>query len=578
MPLLEGEALRNVYRDILNGRRRLIGWGAVGAFPYHCMQAPVLPEYLVDGDPAKAGQKVCDISIFPPERLMAEDPDGCCVAVYPEDRDWVREIADQLEQLGPFIAIPPFRLEIDGQMVHEELERCRTAGGPKLARIDDGQIGAMLRNWPAAQLGSSIATLQSTANRDLPPVVRGRARLLTGNLQPGGAERQIVYLASGLRRAGWDVELLTLGAPSPGCDHYVEDLARAGVPNRILPPARMAFSQGNTPGLLPNDIKRITGVLGQLPLEIIHQTAMAYRIFASERPELVVCYLDTSNVAGGVAALMAGIPHILVSGRNINPSHFPNHYSNALRWLQKYYKVLAGFPDLRLSANSSAGARSYEDWLELPAGTVHTVPNGVPATAVALADLSEVARVRAELSLPTDAPLIAGIFRLAVEKQPRLFVETLRRVAALRPDMHAVVVGTGPLRPMMEAAVAAAGLQDRVHLMGARPDARSFLAASDLLLHTALAEGHPNAVLEAQLLNRPVVCTDGGGTRECLVPWLREHVHATDDADGLARSCLEVLSDLPAAHGRMATARNWVLDNFSLERLVANTLAAAGIR
>ncbi|MFX9465447.1 glycosyltransferase, partial [Acinetobacter baumannii] len=80
-------------------------------------------------------------------------------------------------------------------------------------------------------------------------------------------------------------------------------------------------------------------------------------------------------------------------------------------------------------------------------------------------------------ALPADAPLIVGAFRLAVEKQPLLFVETLRRVAASRPDMYAAVVGSGPLQPVMEAAVAAAGLQDRVHLVGARPDVRSFLAA-----------------------------------------------------------------------------------------------------
>ncbi|MFX4717556.1 hypothetical protein ABTB07_21885, partial [Acinetobacter baumannii] len=91
-----------------------------------------------------------------------------------------------------------------------------------------------------------------------------------------------------------------------------------------------------------------------------------------------------------------------------------------------------------------AGARSYEDWLDLPAGAVSTVPNGVTLTAAAPADPEEAARVRAELALPADAPLIVGAFRLAVEKQPLLFVETLRRVAASRPDMYAAVVGSGP--------------------------------------------------------------------------------------------------------------------------------------
>lgn len=577
MPLLEGEAQRRLYEDILDGRRKLIGWGAISSFVYYCLQSPVVPDWVIDTDPEKWGTSVWGVPVVAPERLRDEDPDRVALMVFPYyDPFVVGQVLESVAAFGDFQAIPPFRIEDDGPMLLDLL--ARRPGGTEYLRdgAEHGRIAALLRDWAVEELGDLVAALRESAVRELPPPVPRRARLITSRLQPGGAERQLTYLAEGLKRQGWDVSLITFAQPSPGAEHYADDLERAGIRNRVMPTAREAFSSRER--TLPADVLRIAEVLRRLPLPVVHPVAMAYRALVADRPELVVCYLDLYNVTGGLAAVMAGVPHVLLSGRNLNPSHFPSHYAYLMRWLPGYYRILTRFAEVRLSANSGAGARSYAEWLDLPESAVTVVPNGVPAETAAPVPAAVTTGIRAELGIGAGTPLVVGAFRLSEEKQPLLFVEVAARLRRARPDVHLALVGDGTLMAAVREAAREAGLADSLSLLGVRRDVRSVIAAADLLLHTALAEGQPNVLIEAQLLGIPIVCTDAGGSRECLAPALQRNIQTVDDADGLTRACLAALEDRPGARRAAAAAGAWVAERFSVDRLVANSLAAAGVR
>jgi colanic acid/amylovoran biosynthesis glycosyltransferase len=60
------------------------------------------------------------------------------------------------------------------------------------------------------------------------------------------------------------------------------------------------------------------------------------------------------------------------------------------------------------------------------------------------------------------------------------------------------------------------GLQGSVRLMGAlsRDAVRDEMNWADVFLHASVSEGFSNAVLEAQAMRLPVVCTDAGGLPE----------------------------------------------------------------
>jgi glycosyltransferase involved in cell wall biosynthesis len=86
-------------------------------------------------------------------------------------------------------------------------------------------------------------------------------------------------------------------------------------------------------------------------------------------------------------------------------------------------------------------------------------------------------------------------------------------VAALArrlPAARLILVGRGgnEIESAVRRAVAAAGLQDRVHLLGERDDVARLLAAADVMLFPSQWEGLPGAVLEAAAAGLPVLASD----------------------------------------------------------------------
>jgi len=80
------------------------------------------------------------------------------------------------------------------------------------------------------------------------------------------------------------------------------------------------------------------------------------------------------------------------------------------------------------------------------------------------------------------------------------------------PDVHAVLVGDGPLRPQVEAQVRELGLAERVHLTGSISDAEKLeqMRCMDVLAFPSLetTEAFGAAQVEAQLLKIPVIASD----------------------------------------------------------------------
>lgn len=576
--LLEGEALQAAYTDLLTGRARLVGWGCIAPFPYYFLTSPLVPDMMIDADPGKWGRPFCGLPTAGPDALAGLPMAGTVIMIHPiYAPDAVAQILSQIGRVGAYRVIPPFDAAKHFHLLDSLLEPFRRQ--PDLPRGERLALAIercdRLSLFSADRLADAIDHTR-LRSRFMGSAVPGRVRLFIGRIQPGGAERQLSYLAQGLAQAGWDSVIRTFAPPLPGAETYLGEGEEAL--HQVLPSARDLLSPEQTPDGLPADIAPIGLVLSLLPLDVMHHVAIAYRSLMQDRPVLVISYLDLVNVAVAIAALLAGVPHILVSGRNLNPTHFPNHYAGAETWLKPCHDALLRFPDVKLSANSAAGTRSYEEWLGLPEGGVVTVPNGLPDGMLPPLGPEARARIRKRLGIPAAAPLIVGVFRLADEKRPLLFVEAAGLLLATHPQAHVVLIGDGPRRADVATAVAGLtdGVLERFHLLGARSDATDYLGAADLVLHTAWAEGHPNVLMEAQLLGRPIVCAASYGTAECLYPCPSIQVVETDQAAPLAREALSILADPEQAAAAARPARIWLLEHFSIGRLVTNSLAAAG--
>ncbi|HTE06408.1 MAG TPA: glycosyltransferase, partial [Planctomycetota bacterium] len=309
-------------------------------------------------------------------------------------------------------------------------------------------------------------------------------------------------------------------------------------------------------------------VVGALPEVLRHPVLDLCGELLADPPDVLHCWLDYPNIAGAAAAALAGTPHVVLSTRNVNPRHFPSFYQP---WMDRWYAFLAALPGVHLCANSERGADDYARWLSLPRERFTVIRNGVDLAALQAPPAEAVARLRAELGA-TGVPLLLGVFRLAPEKQPALFVEVVARVREKFPALRVALAGVGPLQAQVEALLRARGLQDVVTLLGQRRDVPALLAAADVLLLTSAVEGTPNVLLEAQWLQCPPVATAVGGAPDAVADGVTGFLHRSDDAAGLAGSVLALLAD-PVRRREMGRAGHaFVRDRFALPRMLDETL------
>lgn len=183
-------------------------------------------------------------------------------------------------------------------------------------------------------------------------------------------------------------------------------------------------------------------------------------------------------------------------------------------------------------------------------------------------------------------PLCCGLIgRLVPIKNPTMFVEAMARAAGRLPErsLAGLIVGDGPLRPDVEAAVEARGLGGHIRLTGWRRDLPECYGELDALCLTSWNEGTPVSVIEAMAAGRAVVATDVGGVRDLLQdpadprPAVRpgEFVVArrgllvgAGDVEGLA-GALATLCEEPALRRRLGeAARAYALSAHRAERLL----------
>ena len=408
----------------------------------------------------------------------------------------------------------------------------------------------------------SLDSLFRTAEPVAP--VPGRLVMVCGSLQPGGAERQLVNAARGLAQRGIrDITVLCahLAPRQPEAyDFFAPELAAAGIVARQIcrPSPLYALLP---PGLL--------AVAAKLPTALVCDAADLWRELVSLRPAVVHAWLDWSNIRAGIAAVLAGVPRIVLSGRNLNPSRFFFHEPV----MRAAYRALLSQPGVVLVNNSLAGARDYADWLGVPAERIGVVYNAVdlptPDRNAALAE-------RRRLGVPDEAPLIGSMFRFSPEKRPLLWVETAAAILAKRTDVIFALYGAGPMGAEIGARVAALGLERRVILPGLSGNALTALGAIDVFLLTSEAEGTPNTAIEAQWAGRPVVACAAGGVAEAFLPGETGILVPRADPEAIADSVLRMAADHAWRERIRSTGPSFVASRFGLDRMVGELIAQYG--
>ncbi len=121
-----------------------------------------------------------------------------------------------------------------------------------------------------------------------------------------------------------------------------------------------------------------------------------------------------------------------------------------------------------------------------------------------------------------------------------------REVLASRPpggDVHFVFAGQGGELARLQTMSRELRIDDRVHFLGHVQDVPGLLAASDLFCYPSLADGMPNAVVEAMAMGLPVIASTVGGVPELIADGENGLLVTPQDVGQLTRSIARLLDD-----------------------------------
>ncbi|MEZ5304492.1 MAG: glycosyltransferase family 4 protein [Verrucomicrobiales bacterium] len=208
--------------------------------------------------------------------------------------------------------------------------------------------------------------------------------------------------------------------------------------------------------------------------------------------------LDLLQQLDGAAPKVACMIHITQSAKYLGARHAWIR-DRAAAWL------LRGFRGAIVTAPIDRACELSEF---LSGRKVEAINNGVPEP-----DMDYLSRCGANLrrkyGFDQDELIFLGLGRLEPQKAPLEFVR--RAVQISKEDSRArfVWVGDGRMRAEFEAATQASGIREKFLVAGWQSEVQPWLGLADALIHTAIYEGMPFAVLEALSAGLPCFVESG---------------------------------------------------------------------
>jgi glycosyltransferase involved in cell wall biosynthesis len=234
------------------------------------------------------------------------------------------------------------------------------------------------------------------------------------------------------------------------------------------------------------------------------------------------------------------------------------------------HRLVDGLAARRTDAIVAVSERLANDLpftLRTSAARVECILNGIDTEA--FSPRADDGRLRAELGIQRDGPILGSIGRLEPIKAYELMIEAFALFLKMPAGQHAtlVIAGAGSSRASIDRVIEASGVASRVHLLGWRDDVRDLHSAFSVFTMSSKSEGTSISLLEAMSAGIPPVVTDVGGNRAVLGATLTSHLVPFGDRAALAAAWASVLAT-PATRERASKlARARVLEGFGLARM-----------
>lgn len=282
--------------------------------------------------------------------------------------------------------------------------------------------------------------------------------LFTDSLGAGGAQRQLVGLATFLQHDRFAIKVCTYH----NLDFYQSYLDENDVPNELIP-------DGN------NVKKRIGAVC---------------KYFKQERPDCVIAYQETPSIVACAAKLLGGKFRLIVSERNT---------TQHIGWRERLRFFFYHWADAIVPNSYAQGEflTTHYPWMKKK---LTTISNFV--------DLKQFNFVLREKRITPEIAVVATIW---ASKNTLGFIDAVKMVTAKGYKFHVSWYGKSKSNieyfNLCQQKIEALGLQSCFFLKNKTKQIKQVYQECDFFCLPSYYEGTPNVICEAMSCGRPVLCS-----------------------------------------------------------------------
>ena len=200
-----------------------------------------------------------------------------------------------------------------------------------------------------------------------------------------------------------------------------------------------------------------------------------------------------------------------------------------------------------------------------PADRLVVIPYAAPESCETTPDRQQVLH---ELGLPIDARVIGAAGPLIPSRRFKDLIWAADLLKVLCENVHLVIIGDGPQRWRLRRYCRQLRIEDRVHLLGDRPDAKRLISILDMFWAGGHEASQAGAILTAMAAAVPALAANSPAARDLVIPDQTGVLFPVGNRAALARRAKTLLDDPTLAQRLGKAGQHRARNRFSVDRMV----------
>lgn len=360
-----------------------------------------------------------------------------------------------------------------------------------------------------------------------------RILLVIPTLELGGAERQAIRLAKHLQKNSFTVEVWGFNSPNglgaKLCNEF-------GIKNKCL---------------------HFYGGFGRFryPLQVLKYVI----IFRSFKPDIIYSFCDGPNVLCGLVWKLSGAKKF-IWGQRSSKIYFENK-----KLLNK------ALTKTRICiSNSKIGIQALKKINFSKEIEYHTVRNGIQPKYIQKKN-----NWKKKLNLNSENKIAIMIANFSEKdgKDHKTLIKAWKKVLDKNPKSILLLAGriNGEVDSLIKLSTDLEILQS-IRFLGKVENIEELITITDLIVHSSVNEGTPNALLEGMKYKKPIVATNIPGIKETLPSISHKYLSEIGEVNSFAKNIITFFKDTELSKSIGFENYKFLVNFYSVERMVEETI------